>query len=440
MGTKRLGDCPSLPIGRLEGAGFDRSLLSSIEGRLGDVFDLRSAFTPSILGEEFCIEKLGMTQSQVENPFFDTLGFIGLTGQEIDAANDYIFGYNTIEGAPGLKDEHLAVFDCATPCGKYGKRSIAWDAHVKMMASAQPFISGAISKTINMPSDASIEDVKEAYNLSHATMNKACAVYRDGSKLSQPLMSQLVDSIELEENEEDSVVEKMVEEAVSALPLPEPVAIPVAEALVENYIASRRALPDNKRGANIKARVGGHSVRLITGEYADGKLGEIFLLTSKEGAAWRALLSQFAIAVSIGLQHGVPIDAFVKSFTFTKFEPSGIIEGGSGRVKMSSSIIDWVFRELAIEYAGRKDLAHIPLEEEDLDPFSISKPEVTEQGLSRNQGEKRDVQMTLEATTRRAAKERGFTGDICDDCGGSQMVRNGTCLKCNECGSTTGCS
>ncbi len=179
---------------------------------------------------------------------------------------------------------------------------------------------------------------------------------------------------------------------------------------------------------------------MITGEYADGKLGEIFLLTSKEGAAWRALLSQFAIAVSIGLQHGVPIDAFVKSFTFTKFEPSGIIEGGSGRVKMSSSIIDWVFRELAIEYAGRKDLAHIPLEEEDLDPFSISKPEVTEQGLSRNQGEKRDVQMTLEATTRRAAKERGFTGDICDDCGGSQMVRNGTCLKCNECGSTTGCS
>ena len=240
----------------------------------------------------------------------------------------------------------------------------------------------------------------------------------------------------------------MGEEAVSAIPAPEPVARPVAEALVQSYIASRRALPDRKNSVHIKAKIGNHSVRLITGEYPDGQLGEIFLLTSKEGAAWRALLSQFAIAVSIGLQHGVPIDAFIKSFTFSKFEPSGMIQGGSGRVKMSSSIIDWVFRELAIEYAGRNDLAH--MDAEDLDPFSISRPEMTEEGLSRVQGEKRDVQMTLEASvapildvenkTRQAARERGLTGDICDDCGGSQMVRNGTCLKCNECGSTTGCA
>ena len=205
MGTKRLGDCPSLPIQRLKEAGFDDALLASIEGKLADVFDLRSAFAPSILGEEFCVGNLGMTKAQFDDAFFDTLGFIGLAAQDIDAANDHIFGYNTIEGAPGLKDEHLSVFDCATPCGKYGKRSIAWDAHVKMMAAAQPFISGAISKTINMPSDASIEDVREAYNLSHATMNKACAVYRDGSKLSQPLMSQLVDSMELEEEEEEEL-------------------------------------------------------------------------------------------------------------------------------------------------------------------------------------------------------------------------------------------
>ena len=451
MGSKRLSGCPSLPLEKLKDAGFDSKILSSIEEKLGDVFDLRSAFAPSMIGKDFCISVLGITSDQLDDPFFDTLGFLGFSPQEIEAANDFIFGLNTIEGAPGLKEEHLAVFDCATPCGKYGERSIAWDAHVKMMAAAQPFISGAISKTINMPSDSTIDDVREAYNLSHATMNKACAVYRDGSKLSQPLMSQLVDSMDIEdENEEVSVVDKMVEEAVSAIPASDSVARPVAEALVQNYIATRRNLPDRKRGANFKARVGGHSVRLITGEYEDGNLGEIFLLTSKEGAAWRALLSQFAIAVSIGLQHGVPIDAFVKSFTFTKFEPSGMIEGGSGRVKMSSSIIDWVFRELAIEYADRDDLAHVPLEKEDLDPFSISRPEITEQGLARTQGEKREVQMTLEAAvapiidsesrTRQAAKERGFTGDICDDCGGSQMVRNGTCLKCNECGSTTGCS
>ncbi len=448
MGTGRLSGCPTLPVGRLKDAGFTSESLKTIDSKLSDVFDLRSAFSPSILGKSLCTEALGMSESQFEDPFFDTLGSLGFTPEEVEAANVHIFGYNTIEGAPGLKDEHLPVFDCATPCGKFGKRSIAWPAHVKMMAAAQPFISGAISKTINMPSNSTVEDVREAYNLSHTTMNKACAVYRDGSKLSQPLMNQLVDTPELTDEDEGGVVERMVEETVKTLPLPEPVAKPVAEAFVKDYIAIRRPLPNRKRSENIKAKVGGHSVRLITGEYPDGKLGEIFLLTSKEGAAWRAMLSQFAIAVSIGLQHGVPIDAFVKSFIFSKFEPSGMIEGGSGRVKMSSSIVDWVFRELAIEYAGRDDLAHVA--EEDLDQFSISKPEISDAGVVRSQGEKRDLQMTLEASVaplgslesraRQAAKERGFTGDICDDCGGSQMVRNGTCLKCNECGATTGCS
>ena len=451
MGTGRISGCPSLPLDRLNNAGIDSEHINMVESKLEDVFDIRSAFTPSILGEELCIQTLGMSESQFADPFFDTLDFLGFTSEEIGEANDHIFGYNTIEGAPGLKEEHLPVFDCATPCGKYGQRSIDWPAHVNMMAAAQPFISGAISKTINMPSDSSIDDVREAYNLSHVTMNKACAVYRDGSKLSQPLMNQLVETTDLDEEIEETdqqsqeTVEAMVKEAAAALPLPEPVATPLAEAFVQDYIATRRPLPDRKNSVNIKARVGGHSVRLITGEYEDGKLGEIFLLTSKEGAAWRAMLSQFAIAVSIGLQHGVPIDAYVKSFTFAKFEPSGMVEGGTGRVKMASSIVDWLFRELAVEYAGRDDLAHVSLE--DLDQFSISNPEISDSGVVRSQGEKREVQMTLEASvadmatkTRQAAKERGFTGDICDDCGGSQMVRNGTCLKCNECGATTGCS
>jgi ribonucleoside-diphosphate reductase alpha chain len=457
VGTSRLN--PALPIDRLTNAGLTKEILDKIEAKTGEVFHLRNAFSPEIMGREFCLENpdiFGMTEEdwyvdeggeeKCENSWFDTLASIGFDHQEIETANKIICGHGTIEGAPGLKDEHLPIFDCAQPSGS-GVRSIAPEGHVKMMAAAQPFISGAISKTINMPSGSSIEDVRAAYNLSHATMNKACAVYRDGSKLSQPLMSQLVDSMELIEDEED-VAEKMIEEAIVAIPAPEPVAKPLAEALVHNYIAARRPLPDMKTGTNFKARVGGHSVRLITGEYEDGKLGEIFLLTSKEGAAWRALLSQFAIAISIGLQHGVPVDAFIKSFTFTKFEPSGVIEGGSGRVKMSSSIIDWVFRELGIKYDERDDLAHV--EAVDLDPFSISRPEMTAEGLARTQGERREVQMTLEATVapivdseasiRKAAKERGFTGDICDDCGGSQMVRNGTCLKCNECGSTTGCS
>ena len=450
IGTGRIAGCPSLPVDRLMEAGLSGKDLAEIESKMGDVFDIRSAFAPSLLGKELCTGSLGMTEDQYEDAFFDTLGFLGFTQEEVDAAGEHIFGNLTIEGAPGLKEEHLAVFDCATPCGAKGKRSIAWPAHVKMMAAAQPFISGAISKTINMPSNSTVDDVREAYNLSHTTMNKACAVYRDCSKLSQPLMNKLVEDTDLtEEVTEEDPIERMVEETVKVLPVPEAVAQPVAESFVD-FIATRRSLPDKKRATSTKARIGGHSVRLITGEYPDGKLGEIILVTSKEGAAWRAMLNQFAIAVSIALQHGVPLEAFIKVFTFQKFEPSGQVVGGSGRVKMASSLVDWIFRELAIEYAGRDDLAHVAAE--DFDQFSISKPEITDTGVLRTEGEKREVQMTLdaavapiqerdaEARARQAARERGFTGDICDDCGSSQMVRNGTCLKCNACGSTTGCS
>ena len=450
IGTGRIAGCPTLPVDRLMEAGLSGKDLTEIESKMGDVFDIRSAFAPSLLGKELCTGSLGMTEDQYEDAFFDTLSFLGFTQEEVDAAGEHIFGNLTIEGAPGLKEEHLAVFDCATPCGAKGKRSIAWPAHVKMMAAAQPFISGAISKTINMPSNSTVDDVREAYNLSHTTMNKACAVYRDCSKLSQPLMNKLVEDTDLtEEVTEEDPIERMVEETVKVLPVPEAVAQPVAESFVD-FIATRRSLPDKKRATSTKARIGGHSVRLITGEYPDGKLGEIILVTSKEGAAWRAMLNQFAIAVSIALQHGVPLEAFIKVFTFQKFEPSGQVVGGSGRVKMASSLVDWIFRELAIEYAGRDDLAHVAAE--DFDQFSISKPEITDTGVLRTEGEKREVQMTLdaavapiqerdaEARARQAARERGFTGDICDDCGSSQMVRNGTCLKCNACGSTTGCS
>ena len=451
IGTGQLGGCPHISMDRLLEVGFSTADLEKVEGSLADVFDLRSAFAPSLLGKELCTGNLGMSEEQFEDPFFDILGSLGFSNEEIAAAQDHIFGNLTIEGAPGLKEEHLAVFDCATPCGAKGTRSIAWPAHVKMMAAAQSFISGAISKTINMPSNSTVDDVREAYNLSHTTMNKACAVYRDCSKLSQPLMNQLVDETDLEDDVplEEEVKQKMVQEVVEILPVPEPVAEPMAQSFVD-FIATRRALPDKKRATSTKARIGGHSVRLITGEYPDGRLGEIILVTSKEGAAWRAMLNQFAIAVSIALQHGVPLEAFIKVFTFQKFEPSGMVEGGSGRVKMASSLVDWIFRELAIEYAGRDDLAHVAVE--DFDQFSISKPEITDAGVMRAEGEKMEVQMTLdaavaplqekgaEALARQAARERGFTGDICDDCGSSQMVRNGTCLKCNDCGSTTGCS
>mgnify|MGYP001426480908 CR=1 FL=1 len=433
-----------LPIFLINGKNRKQSINS-----MPDVFDIRSAFSPSVLGEDFCVSVLNMTKEDCENVFFDTLAHIGLTVEEIENANDTIFGYGSIEGAPGLKDEHLAVFDCATPCGKHGKRSIEWQAHVLMMAAAQPFISGAISKTINMPGSASIDDIREAYELSHSTMNKACAVYRDGSKLSQPLMSQIVDTSVLEEEDAAVSVPDMVDEAVRMIPLADEKARPLAENVVQSFIAARKELPDVRNSKTTKSRVGGHTVYLTSSDYEDGRLGEIMITTSKEGAAWRSMLNQFAIAVSIGLQYGVPLDAFVKSFTFQKFEPSGMVQGGSGRVRMSTSIVDYIFRELAIQYLDRNDLAHVS--DEDLEVTSISRPVPTDDGLLRHQGEKREVQMTLTSSTseiqededtriRRLARERGFTGDICDDCGSSQMVRNGTCLKCNACGSTTGCS
>ena len=449
MGTGRLSGCPGLDTGLLQKKGFTDEVINKIESSMPDVFDIRSAFSPSVLGTDFCTTVLGLSEEECGDVFFDTLSHIGLSTDEIEQANDVVFGYGSIEGAPGLKDEHLAVFDCATPCGKHGKRSIDWQAHVLMMAAAQPFISGAISKTINMSGDASIDDIREAYELSHSTMNKACAVYRDGSKLSQPLMSQIVDTSILEDEDESGTVDEMVKEAVKIIPVPDELAQPIAENLVQSFIATRKAMPDVRDSKTTKSRVGGHTVYLTSSEYEDGRLGEIMITTSKEGAAWRSMLNQFAIAVSIGLQYGVPLDAFVKSFTFQKFEPSGMVVGGSGRVRMSTSIVDYIFRELAIEYLGRNDLAHVS--EEDLETTSISRPVPTDDGLLRHQGEKREVQMTLTSSTagpvedemtktRRLARERGFTGDICDDCGSSQMVRNGTCLKCNACGSTTGCS
>jgi len=455
VGTSKIN--PTIPKDRLSDAGINSELVKKVESKLPKVFHLRNAFAPDILGKDYCVNNLNMSEEdfyvdekgepQCKDEWFDTLASIGFSHEEIEAANKIIIGNGTIEGAPGLKEKHLPIFDCATPGS--GTRSISPDGHVKMMAAAQPFISGAISKTINMPSDSTIDDVREAYNLSYETMNKACAVYREGSKLSQPLMGQLVDSTHLDEDasEEERVVAKMVEETVKVLPIPEPEAQPVAESFVQ-AVLERKPLPDNKKGLNMKARIGGQSVRLLTGEYSDGRLGEIFLITSKEGQAWRAMLSQLAIAVSIGLQFGVPLKDFVNVFARQKFEPAGMMTGGSNRIKMTSSISDWVFRELAIEYLDQDEWANVS--EEDLNPYSISKPEATDKGVMRSMGEKADVQLTLpaavapleDAVTRdlKAARKQGFTGDICEVCGGIQMVRNGTCLKCNECGSTTGCS
>ena len=270
----------------------------------------------------------------------------------------------TLEGAPHLKDEHLPVFDCANPCGRDGTRSLSPESHIRMVAAAQPFISGSISKTINMANSADIEACKDAYMLSWKLGLKANALYRDGSKLSQPLNAQLI---------EDGT-EETLEEQMAGAPATMRAAI-VAERVIERYVSQRRRLPDRRKGYTQKASVGGHKVYLRTGEYEDGTAGEIFIDMHKEGAAFRSLMNNFAIAISIALQYGVPLEEFVEAFTFTRFEPSGLVEGNDS-IKMSTSILDYIFRELAVSYLGRNDLAHV--QPEDLDPSTVGNGKQTE--------------------------------------------------------------
>ena len=270
---------------------------------------------------------------------------IGFSKQEIASANDYVCGTMTVEGAPFLKHEHYPVFDCANKCGKKGTRFIRSTAHIKMMAAAQPFISGAISKTINLPNQSTIEDVKDAYMQSWKLGVKANALYRDGSKLSQPLNTLSEEDIEalIEDKEKNDIVK-------------------VAEKIIHRYIAKRRRLPDRRSGYTQKAKINGQSVYIRTGEYDNGQIGEIFIDMHREGAAFRSLLNCFAISISLGLQHGVPLEEFADAFVFTRFEPSGIVTGNE-KIKMATSVIDYIFRELAVSYLGRHDLAHIEPEE-----------------------------------------------------------------------------
>ncbi len=459
VGAQTLKGAPFINHDTLRQKGFDDAALDRLESSLGQAFEIQFAFNKFTLGEAFCVEKLGLTESQLNETSVNLLKTLGFTQEEIAAANDFCCGTMTVEGAPYLKTEHLAVFDCANRCGRIGQRSIAVDAHIRMMAGAQPFISGAISKTINMPADATLEDVKAAYLLAWKSMVKAVALYRDGSKLSQPL-SASTDS------------GKTVEATTSVMGMAEK----ITERVLVRYLAKRRPLPSRRSGYTQKAIVGGHKLYLRTGEYEDGTVGEIFLDMHKEGAAFRSLMNCFAIAISLGLQHGVPLEEFVEAFVFTRFEPNGPVKLND-RIKMSTSIIDYIFRELAVTYLDRYDLAQV--KEEDLRMDSMKKddmdPECSEEEadldalakssvltehlpIRRNSGKgnghgnghghsvARQVEITRETLTlteiknAKDAKVKGYEGDPCPECKQFTMVRNGTCLKCVTCGATSGCS
>jgi ribonucleoside-diphosphate reductase alpha chain len=383
VGHKTLRNAPYINHETLAAKGFTPEALEAIEGGLASAFELKFAFNKFTLGDDFCINVLGFTEDQLNDWSFDMLTALGFSLSEIDAANEYVCGSMTIEGAPGLKDEHLPVFDCANKCGKKGRRFISAEGHIRMMAAAQPFLSGAISKTINLPAEATVQDVNEAYWLSWKLGVKANALYRDGSKLSQPLnaasgdVAALILEASIEEADTSAAAQEAVVSAVAHTASPAaaeltPSAIEeVATRLVYRYISKRRVMPARRRGYTQKARVGGHKVYLRTGEFEDGSLGEIFVDMHREGAAFRSLMNCFAIAISLGLQYGVPLEEFVEAFVFTRFEPNGSVAGHQN-IKMSTSVIDYIFRELALSYLGRTDLVQV--KPEDLQGDTVGRP------------------------------------------------------------------
>src|SRR6056297_1829574 len=495
VGHGTIGNAPGVNHTSLIGHGFGQAELEKIDAALGSAFDIRFVFNQWTLGAEFCTKVLGIPAERLNDPTFDLLAHLGYSKRDVDAANDHVCGTMTLEGAPHLKEEHYHIFDCANPCGKTGKRYLGVASHITMMAAAQSFISGAISKTINMPNDATIEDCQKAYELSWSLGVKANALYRDGSKLSQPLASALVE----DDDEAAEILESGSAQEKAAV---------LAEKIVEKVVikeivrSNREKMPERRKGYTQKAIVGGHKVYLRTGEYEDGQLGEIFIDMHKEGAGFRAMMNNFAIAVSVGLQYGVPLEEFVDAFTFTNSEPSGMVQGNDS-IKNATSILDYIFRELAVSYLDRTDLAHVVPEGPTFDDIGRGEEEgvsnvseMSDAAASRSLEVLRQISSTgylrkrlpqeftvfnggaggtvafaggdtsaalsslvpeageavvtttttalatgsVEIDPARKAKMQGYEGEACGECGNYTLVRNGTCMKCNTCGGTSGCS
>ncbi|MER8700984.1 vitamin B12-dependent ribonucleotide reductase [Mesorhizobium sp. M1273] len=365
VGHGNLNQAPGINPGSLKAKGFTDEKIAALNAALKSAFDIKFVFNQWTLGADWVKETFGFTDEQLNDFSFEMLPALGFSKKDIEAANIHVCGAMTLEGAPFLKAEHLPVFDCASPCGKIGKRSLSINSHIMMMAAAQPFISGAISKTINMPNDATVEDAKGAYMLSWKLALKANALYRDGSKLSQPLNASLLADVE---DDEDEAIEQLI--AAPAAQRAVQVTEKIVERVVERLYRDREKLPNRRKGYTQKAVVGGHKVYLRTGEFDDGRLGEIFIDMHKEGAAFRAMMNNFAIAISLGLQYGVPLEEFVEAFTFTKFEPAGMVQGNDA-IKNATSILDYVFRELAVSYLGRNDLAHV--DQSDFDKTALGR-------------------------------------------------------------------
>ena len=472
-GHASLDKAPFINTKTLLEKGFIQEDIDKLNKALGAAFEIGFVFNTYTLGEN-CLERLGFKPEQYNDYTWSLLEALGFSDEEIDAANIYICGTMTVEGAPYLKEEHLPVFDCANKCGQLGERYIHAHGHIRMMGAAQPFLSGAISKTINLPNEASKEDIADSYRLSWELGLKACALYRDGSKLSQPLSNKSDKKKKLNDTVSEETAASLAADISTMVDMGK---LTIDELLdemnkrVQNsadttlkrqlaMIVERRSLPAKRRGFNQKAKINGQTLFLRTGEYSDGTLGEIFIDMAKEGATMRSMLNCFAIAISIGLQYGVPLEEYVEKFVFTRFEPSGMVEHPN--IKSTTSIVDFMFRSLAYEYLGRNDLVHVldkpevqNLGNEEWDESTPTigerKPELSEvrviggakapaetapaKAHHRTVHKKTDGMDAVNA----AAKSMQSDAPACNTCG-HITVRSGTCYKCLNCGNSMGCS
>ena len=462
-GHASIKNAPHINFETLKEKGFTANEIIKIEAALPTAFEIGFVFNAFVLGED-CLKRLGFTAEQYNNYEWSLLEALGFTDKQIEETNIYVCGTMTVEGAPYLKPEHLPVFDCANKCGNIGERYIHYSGHIKMMAAAQPFLSGAISKTINLPNEGTVEEIAEAYMLSWKLGLKACALYRDGSKLSQPLSNKSdkkkktadeTDSQTVEDLHETALVnmgqltiDDLLEEVNKRVQNSEDTSLKRQLAM----IVERRTLPAKRRGFTQKAKINGQALFLRTGEYSDGTLGEIFIDMAKEGATMRSMLNCFAISISIGLQYGVPLEEFVEKFVFTRFEPSGMVEHPN--IKSTTSIIDFIFRSLAYEYLGRNDLVHV-LDKPELENLGDEPWDETSPTIGERVPELSEIRVTASSKPYRAEHVKKVSSDLdavnaasknmqsdapaCNTCG-HITIRSGTCYKCLNCGNSMGCS
>lgn len=472
VGAASLNGAPHINPNTLSEKGFIAEEIKKLDAAMASAFEIGFAFNAYTLGEE-CMQRLGFTPEQYFSADFSLLDELGFTDEQIEEANDYVCGTMTIEGAPFLKEEHYPIFDCANKCGKKGERYIHHSGHIRMMGAVQPFISGAISKTINLPHEATIDEISEAYMLSWELGLKACALYRDGSKLSQPLSNKsdkkkkatTAAAETAEAAQEEAPVSNMInmanltlEELLEELQKRVQAAPDTKLKRQLARIVERRSLPTKRRGFTQKAKINGQALFLRTGEYGDGTLGEIFIDLAKEGSTLRSLMNCFAISVSIGLQYGVPLEEFVDKFAFTKFEPSGMVDHPN--VRSTTSIVDFIFRVLAYEYLGRTDLVHMLDKNEttqlgdDWDDvptgleYDKKAPELSDVrvvGVASTKNVKSTASQAVKAEANSLdqmnAYNKGMQSDApaCNVCG-HITIRSGTCYKCLNCGNSMGCS